>query len=540
MFGFSPFIAVPVAAAGLGVLVAVYNLFYNLFLHPLRGYPGPWLWRASQIPYNKAWLSGRGPAILTRVHEQYGDVVRVAPDRLSYTHPEAWNDIRGHRKGGHGENGKDRNFYVYSVNNILGASRENHSRYRRSLAHGFSAKSMQDQQPLIAQYVDLLFTRLRAHTAASPSLADDNEHATAVAADGSAIVDLVAYFNFATFDIIGDLAFGAPFDCLASEQYHGWVKAIFRSVEQFGMLLSLRRHALWLLKLLVRAKVLGGGQAWQAAYARDLVHRRLKLETTRPDFVGALGAAGVQDDNVANNKGSGPDSKLRPLSATEIAENMRLVVLAGSETTATALSAAAYYVATLPDVQRRLAAEVRAAFAAEADIDFFSVNALPYMLAVLNEAMRLFPPVPTPLPRDCQPGGDTICGRYVPEGTGLDIWPQAMFHSSRNFTAPEKFLPERWLDDDSIASSEEKTAHTVKVNKDRQHAFQPFSVGPRNCIGKNLAYVEMRLILARLIWNFDLALADPADEKRWLDACRSFNLTMKGPLKIRLTPVKRS
>ncbi len=127
-----------------------------------------------------------------------------------------------------------------------------------------------------------------------------------------------------------------------------------------------------------------------------------------------------------------------------------------------------------------------------------------------------------------------------------------MNYSSNNFTEPEKFIPERWLAGDEYRGQ--------IFDKRRQNALQPFSVGPRNCIGKkcvsapqpnsvivkglvllttgnSLAYVEMRLILARLVWSYDLALADEASES-FLD-CPAFSLWLKGSLNVTLTPVVR-
>lgn len=64
----------------------------------------------------------------------------------------------------------------------------------------------------------------------------------------------------------------------------------------------------------------------------------------------------------------------------------------------------------------KLTAEIRTAFKSEAEIDFVSVSALPYLLACLDEALRMYPPVPMGLPRVTPKGGATICGNYVPEG----------------------------------------------------------------------------------------------------------------------------
>ncbi|KAL2139926.1 hypothetical protein VTI28DRAFT_4471 [Corynascus sepedonium] len=125
-----------------------------------------------------------------------------------------------------------------------------------------------------------------------------------------------------------------------------------------------------------------GGSAFdtEMEYAHSRIKRRLALETIRPDFVEAMATAKSDDG--------------RTLTMAEMTSNARILVVAGSETTATALSAAAYFLARHPQVQARLADEVRTNFATEDEINFFSVNKLDYMLAVLDESMRMFPPVP--------------------------------------------------------------------------------------------------------------------------------------------------
>lgn len=97
----------------------------------------------------------------------------------------------------------------------------------------------------------------------------------------------------------------------------------------------------------------------------------------------------------------------------------------------------------------------------------------------------------------------------------------ALYHNEKSFALPEEFHPERWLGDTRFA------------NDDRD-IFQPFQIGPRNCIGRNLAYVEMRLILARVLWNFDLKLAE--DCRNWIGDQKIYFLWEKGPLNVHLTP----
>lgn len=104
------------------------------------------------------------------------------------------------------------------------------------------------------------------------------------------------------------------------------------------------------------------------------------------------------------------------MSRAEIYDNANLLIGAGSETTATALSAATYLLAMNPDVLARLMTEVRESFSSESQIDFVSVQKLDYMLAVLNETLRLHPPSPNANLRRVCDGGDVICGHFVPHG----------------------------------------------------------------------------------------------------------------------------
>jgi cytochrome P450 len=86
---------------------------------------------------------------------------------------------------------------------------------------------------------------------------------------------------------------------------------------------------------------------------------------------------------------------------------------------------------------------------------------------------------------------------------------------------PYEFHAERWLEDKRFVS-------------DNRKARQPFSAGPRNCIGKNLAYAEMRLLLASLLWHFDLELAE--ESKDWMERNQIYVLWLKPELKVKLTP----
>lgn len=98
----------------------------------------------------------------------------------------------------------------------------------------------------------------------------------------------------------------------------------------------------------------------------------------------------------------------------------------------------------------------------------------------------------------------------------------SLYHDDNVFSKPFEFHPERWLGDPAFKN-------------DRFEALKPFHIGPRNCLGMNLAYAEMKMILARVIWNFDLQLAP--ESQHWLDH-EVYFLWNKPALMIHMTPRK--
>ncbi|KAK1674114.1 cytochrome P450 [Colletotrichum godetiae] len=489
------------AITACAAFIAVYTascIFYNLFLHPLRHYPGPISMRATRWTFCHRLIKGALPMDVLELHKKYGDVVRVAPDELAYCNVNAWKDIMGHRSAGSPTFEKALKFYRPSGDqpiNIVNTNGAEHAMLRRQLSHGFSERSLRDQQPLIMKYVDLMIQRLHENCS--------NEDP----------VDLMAWYNFTTFDIIGDLAFGEPFGCLEKSEYHPWVKAIFQSA-RLGVFAQTAGHFPFLKKIiftLLATEAAKKARGDNLARAKAKLERRMELgkkEGGRPDLIEGL----LKKKDELN------------ISFETLAANSNTLIIGGSETTATLLAGVTYYLLMNRDCLGKLTDEVRTTFKTEEEIDLVSVNKLTYMLACLDEALRVYPPVSMGLPRVTPKGGANICGKFVPENTIVAIHQWAINHNEKYFKDPYGFHPERFMGDEKFAS-------------DNREAFQPFHIGSRNCLGRNLAYVEMRLILARLIWNFDVEIDE--EYKDWAQKQQVFILWDKGPLKAHLTPVAR-
>lgn len=162
----------------------IWTSVYNLYFHPLSSYPGPKLWAIAEVPCALMMVSGEAHKQTLELHKKYGPVVRLGPNWLSYSHPEAFPQIAGHRKPGAGVNEKHDRTWETLRDTIIGAKRENHTRYRKALAHGFTAQAMRDQQPLIMKYADLLVQRIGEHSDG-----------------GNKALDMAAWYNWITFDV---------------------------------------------------------------------------------------------------------------------------------------------------------------------------------------------------------------------------------------------------------------------------------------------------------------------------------------------------
>nr|AVY05532.1 cytochrome P450 monooxygenase [Nodulisporium sp.] len=475
-----------------GAIVVVSQIFYNLYLHPLRKFPGPLAARATRLWRARKILKGDLPQTVRALHEKYGPVVRIGPDELSFVESQAWKDIYGHH--GSNEMAKDPKFYrlmgKHVPDTIISADRERHGLLRRQLAHGFSERSMREQEPIIGEYVDLLMRRLEEHCE-----------------DGRKPLDMRAWFNFTTFDVIGNLGFGSDFGCLEKSRYHPWVGAILHNLKDNALMRVVTQFLPPLFPHLLNQMGMLKGRKQHMEYTRQTVRKRMALKTERPDFIEGL--LKKKDD----------------LTEEEINVNASVLIIAGSETTATLLSGAVYLLGTHRDVLEKLTREVRSAFTSEDQITLTSVNSLTYMLACLNESFRQYPPAALGLPRVVPKGGSKIAGHWVPQDTRVAVWQLAANYSERNFSKPEEFHPERFLGDERFAT-------------DDLSAMQPFSVGPRNCIGRNLAYAEMRLILARILYRFDIELAPGAQD--WMKNQRFYSLWDKPELPVYLKPARTS
>ncbi|KAF2011043.1 cytochrome P450 [Aaosphaeria arxii CBS 175.79] len=487
-------VAQGILVASLCIATIFLYAFYNVYLHPLRSYPGPRLWCAFRLPYVVSVQRGKIHTQLTAFHGKYGPVVRIAPNELSYADGAAWKDIYASRPG-HLPFKRNPTWFKKQhpdePESIMGPDEDAHARMRRAFANSFSEKSLRDQSPAVEGYVSSMIDNFKRRINLSKGRR-------------SATVDLTQWLNFLTFDISGDLSFGESFDCVKTGKMHYWVEIVQDFGKGLAMVSALNQYPPIdrLLRFVIPEKI-KQRQLDHRRMSAEKAKKRVHTESNRPDFV-TPALKYTKDKN-------------QPFTDDEWAINMMIVVFAGSETTASALTAIMRELVQNRGVLQRLSGEVRQAFDSEQDITIASTGNLAYLNAVINEGLRLDPPVVIGVPRVMPKGGDIICGKFVPENTYVTYNQYPSNRQPSNFHSPNTFLPERFL--------------SPAAGKDDFTTFQPFGIGRHSCIGMKLALAEMRLVVARLVYAFDFSLKDAKDRWDW-GAQDTFIFWDKKPLNV--------
>ncbi|KAJ2990397.1 hypothetical protein NUW58_g2604 [Xylaria curta] len=448
--------------------------------------------------YSKWFLSGRQPYKILDLHREYGPVVRIAPNELSFNTAQAWKDIYGFRNGHKTFIKSDfydgGSFASRGVHSIVSERDPTaHGEMRRLLAHAFSASSLKEQETLITNNVDRFIDVVR------------------VKAEKETEFDIGKTFEMLTFDIIGDLAFGERFKALDTEEPHPWIAITIRALMKGALADVIKRFPILggIVKFCFSGMIARIVQdtARNEDMAIELVKRRIDRKTDRKDFMTRILESRELDRAQVSN--------------LELAAHASDFVLAGSETTATALACITYYVLRTPIVRKKLDDEIQTAFTEYSQIDDASTRSLEYLNAVILEGMRIYSPVPIALPRIVPEGGDTVDGYFLPHGTIVSTNPVAASLDPANFKGPLSFKPERWLGPNK---------------EDNLEASQPFSLGPRVCLGRHLGLLELRTVLAKLMWTFELNMVESTLD--WHGQSEMHTFWSRPPLRVQARVVR--
>ena len=297
--------------------------------------------------------------------------------------------------------------------------------------------------------------------------------------DGQSL-DLARAMHHLTLDIVGRTLFGVDLQGRAAELG----KALTAVLDSFSIWLILFGERLYDLPIPRMRRAKQAVPALDAAiYAIIEEHRRSGRD--QGDLLSMLMAA-----RDAEGDGSGmTDAQLR--------DEVMTLILAGHETTANALAWTWWFLAQQPEIDARLAAEVRHT-CGDRPITMADLPNLPYTRAVFSEAMRLRPPAYATSREVIEP--IVLGGQAIPVGAQVVVSPWVTQRDPRWWTEPLRFDPDRWL--------------APRAEPHHRHAYFPFGGGTRVCIGEQFAWTEGILVIAALVRRWRFRLTVPATAVR--------------------------
>lgn len=193
-----------------------------------------------------------------------------------------------------------------------------------------------------------------------------------------------------------------------------------------------------------------------------------------------------------------PDTGLAVYDEIDLRSEANLLIIAGSDTTAISLCGIFFYLTSNAHRYEKLVTEIRSSFDSTDDIvPGPKLSSCAYLKACIDEGMRLTPSGPCELPREVLSGGLTIKGEYFPPKTIVGTAPWANSRNQKIYKDATVFRPERWIVDEDAGVTK------VDVAQMRSN-FHPFSSGPGNCVGQNLAMMEMMIVIARTLYRLDV------------------------------------
>ena len=223
-------------------------------------------------------------------------------------------------------------------------------------------------------------------------------------------VDLSTWFMWTTFDMIHDLSFDRSFDCLTNEDNQQWLTTMMEALQSVVFLsVTLRFPPMAKLLLYCMPKSAREVKHSLEQFVIDRVDRRLESKTHRPDILQY-----ITKHNLDPDKGG--------MTRPETQWNASTLIVAGSETTANHLTGTLWFLTQSPKYYRRLGDDIRIRFSSAEEIGIQRViDRLPFLQAVVDESICMYPPAVVGQPRVAPTGGETVSGYFVPESTGIQL-----------------------------------------------------------------------------------------------------------------------
>ncbi|CAO0790909.1 unnamed protein product [Mucor circinelloides] len=453
------------------ISVATYvvaDRLYQGFFGPLSSLPGPFWSKFIAFPrfiFNRP--SGTSYQRVLRFHDQYGDVVRLGPTFVSIANKDMLKQIlvtedfpkakiydAFQKKGDH---------TLFSTTDAVW-----HKKRRRLVSPAFSIKYLNSMEPFMAKVAESLVYKI------------DSEIALNSDKDRYAKVDIWGLAQRLALDVIGETAFGQTFNMVENND-HFVPGAITNEMRETAV------SVLYPLLAKIFLKNGGGPDPELRKFMTNIIQDRLKNSKgegeQRKDILQFL--INVQQTAEADDS----------LTVDSIISETTLFLIAGSETTSNSIGFTFIHLLQNPDKLKKLYQELDTVDFEPGQVVLHheQVKHLPYLNAVINETLRMDNVAASGIFRRA-PKDTLLDGRvFLPKDTTIGCNILHAQIDSKYWPNPQEFRPERWL---------ENNQHGEEASD--LEAFFTFSVGTRNCIGKNFALQEMRLVISTLLKTYEI------------------------------------
>ncbi|KAH8591216.1 cytochrome P450 oxidoreductase [Bisporella sp. PMI_857] len=453
-------------------------VIYTRYFHPLAAIPGPFFASISRL-WIALQLKGGDFEVKQRVlHAKYGPIIRIAPNEVAISDPAALKTIYGIKSG----YTKVRSFsHEVDTNYFTMMDEKLHASRRRITNSIYSMSSVLESEPYIDLCSELFVERMGEY------------------ADQGVAVDFGQWLQMYAFDVIGELYFGNMFGFMKNRHdYGGFIESldvllpplivacVLPSYARFflpiaGEVLPSARSALQCLQNIVTASE-------NCVLAREQELRAGKV--ARKDILAKL-------FDIRDKKGDEVDFTSRHLQ-----QECYVAIFAGSDTTAIALRAVFHALMCNPGVYTKLMEEIDTATEegrlSSPNVQYAEATKLPYLNAVIKEAMRLHPSVAMTMPRHVPMGGATLADHFIPEGYRVGMNPAVIHYDTTIFgDDAAEFKPDRWFQEDA-------------ANMDRYMLH--FGAGARTCLGKNISLSEIHKMVPQFLRQMEIELVDGTKE----------------------------
>ncbi|KAI0160160.1 cytochrome P450 [Xylariaceae sp. FL1272] len=464
--------AIILTAIGIAYVVIPYWVavcFYRVCFHPLSRYPGPVFAKLTDL-YGALYAANTTLHRRTlQDHHTFGSVIRHGPNKLVFNTVKALNDIYQNERIT-----KSRAYLVSQrapdAHGLFNSIDEHiHQRKRKLLGPVVNDRSTRAFESSMMKHIDIFLRDLMNSHSWQPNVA----------------VDMTVKFTYLTIDIMGEFVFGYPLELQTNDTYRFMADTTASYFLNIAMQLPLlsRVHVSHFRSL----RALLRGKEYRSVLRKMIKSRLSEGKDAKHKLFFMTDTLRILEDDE--------------LFIEEIRSEATFLLSAGSDTMSTCLSALFFYLSRSPACYKQLTTEIRRNFVSGNDIRSGSrLSNCIYLRACIDEALRMSPPIAGTLWREpINATDDTspliIDGHVIPSGTHIGVNIYALHHNETYFPEPFTFMPERFL------GGNEQGDERVR------QAFAPFSLGPRGCMGRSMAYLELSLIVAKVLWYFDFTRA---------------------------------